>query len=128
MTIEILTADIVAAYVSNNSVAVADVPSLIRSVHASLSTLGQPTVEPAPELKPAVPVKKSIQPDYLVCLDCGRKSKTLKRHIRVSHGLTPDEYRAKWGLSDDYPLVAPAYAKKRSDMALSLGLGKRKQA
>jgi len=122
-----LTSQIVSAYVSKNSVQASDLPNLINSVHQSLATLGQPqaAVEPAAELKPAVPVKKSIFPDYIVCLEDGKKLKMLKRHLQSSYGITPDEYRAKWGLPSDYPMVAPNYAKARSDLALKLGLGKR---
>ena len=122
-----LTSQIVSAYVSKNSVQTADLPNLINSVHQSLATLGQPQApaEAPTELKPAVPVKKSVNPDYIVCLEDGKKLKMLKRHLQSSYGITPDEYRAKWGLPSDYPMVAPNYAKARSDLALKLGLGKR---
>ena len=122
------TAEIVAAYVSKNSIQVADLPALITSVHQSLATLGQsqaPAEAPA-DLKPAVPVKKSVFPDYIVCLEDGKKLKMLKRHLKSSYGLSPDEYRAKWGLPSDYPMVAPNYAKARSALAMEIGLGKRK--
>ncbi len=129
MITEALVADIVSAYVTKNNVSVADLPALIRSVHATLSSLGQPeVVAEAAELKPAVPIKKSVAADAITCLECGRKLKMLKRHITADHGLTVDEYRAKWGLPSDYPVVAPNYAKSRSDLAKSLGLGRSKKA
>ena len=121
------TSQIVSAYVSKNSVQASDLPALISSIHQSLTTLGQPqaaAVEPT-ELKPAVPVKKSVTPDYIVCLEDGKKLKMLKRHLQSSYGLTPAEYRTKWGLPNDYPMVAPNYAKARSDLAVKLGLGKK---
>ena len=122
-----LTSQIVSAYVSKNSVQAADIPALINNVHQSLKTAGQPQA-PADEptdLKPAVPVKKSVTPDYIVCLEDGKRCKMLKRHLMASYGLTPDAYRTKWGLPKDYPMVAPNYAKARSDLAVKLGLGKR---
>ena len=122
-----LTSQIVSAYVSKNSVQASDLPNLINSVHQSLATLGQPQApaEAPVEFKPAVAIKKSIFPDYIVCLEDGKKLKMLKRHLQSSYRLTPDEYRAKWGLPSDYPMVAPNYAKARSDLALKLGLGRR---
>ena len=122
-----LAAQIVAAYVSKNSVQVSDVPALIISIHHSLKGLGLPQepTEPAAEQKPAVPIKKSVTPDYIVCLEDGKKLKMLKRHLQSSYGLTPDEYRVKWGLPSDYPMVAPNYAKARSDLAVKLGLGRK---
>ena len=122
-----LTSQIVSAFVSKNSIPASDIPSLIKSVHQSLATLGQPeeSAQPPAELKPAVPVKKSITADYIVCLEDGKKLKMLKRHLASSYGMTPDEYRAKWGLPSDYPMVAPNYAKARSDLAVKLGLGKK---
>ncbi len=122
-----LTSQIVSAFVSKNSVPASDIPTLIKSVHQSLATLGQPQApaEPPAELKPAVPVKKSVTADYIVCLEDGKKLKMLKRHLASSYGMTPDEYRAKWGLPSDYPMVAPNYAKARSDLAVKLGLGKK---
>ena len=119
-----MTADIVSAYVGNNSVSANDLPSLIQSVHRSLSGVsgGVVTVEVAPK-EPAVPVKRSITPDYLVCLEDGRKFKSLKRHLRTKYNLSPEDYRAKWGLAKDYPMVAPNYAKARSDLAKQMGLG-----
>ena len=121
-----LAASIVAAYVSKNSVQVSDLPALITSVYQSLATLGQtqaPAAAPA-AMTPAVPVKKSVTADYIVCLEDGKKLKMLKRHLKSSYGLTPDEYRAKWGLPTDYPMVAPNYAKARSEMAMKIGLGR----
>ena len=120
-----LTSQIVSAYVSKNSLQIADLPALIASVHQSLKALGQAPAEAPTELKPAVPVKKSVTADYIVCLEDGKKLKMLRRHLQASYGLTPDEYRAKWGLPNDYPMVAPNYAKARSDLAVKLGLGKR---
>jgi predicted transcriptional regulator len=121
-----LTAEIVSAHVSNNSVSVTDLPSLITEVHRTLATLGAGAPPPPPEPEkqaPAVPVKKSITPDYLVCLEDGKKMKMLKRHLQTSYNLTPDQYREKWGLPSDYPMVAPNYAKHRSSLAKKIGLG-----
>ena len=123
----ILTSQIVSGYVSKNSLQPSDLPGLIISVHQSLKSLGQPqapTDVPA-DLKPAVPIKKSVTPDYIVCLEDGKKLKMLKRHLNTSYGMTPDQYRVKWGLPADYPMVAPNYAKARSDLAVKLGLGKK---
>ena len=122
-----LTAKIVAAYVARNTVPVADLPTLISTVQTALVDAGKPAEAAAvpEELKPAVPVKKSVTPEYIICLEDGKKLKMLKRHLTSSYGMTPDEYRAKWGLPADYPMVAPNYAKARSDLALKLGLGKR---
>jgi predicted transcriptional regulator len=122
-TIE-MTADIVSAYVGNNAVAAADLPALIQSVHRALAGVaaGAEVVEAAPK-EPAVPVKRSITPDHLVCLEDGRKFKSLKRHLRTKYNMSPEEYRAKWGLPKDYPMVAPNYAKARSDLAKQMGLG-----
>ncbi len=119
-----LTADIVAAFVSHNSLPVAELPGLIASVGAALRGLvgGAPTAEETEKLTPAVPLKKSITPDYLVCLDDGKKFKLLRRHLAVL-GMTPDEYRAKWSLAPDYPMVAANYAAKRSDLAKGMGFG-----
>ena len=123
-----MTADIVSAYVGNNSVSAADLPSLIQSVHRALSgiTSGGEVVEVAPK-EPAVPVRRSITPDYLICLEDGRKFKSLKRHLRTKYNMSPEEYRAKWGLPKDYPMVAPNYAKLRSKHAKNIGLGKKKK-
>jgi predicted transcriptional regulator len=121
-----LTADVVSAYVSNNPVPVGDLPSLIAQVHAALSsTAGAAKAEKAEVLKPAVSIKKSVAPDFIVCLEDGKKFKSLKRHIATHYGLTPDEYRAKWGLPVDYPMVASNYAAARSALAKSMGLGRK---
>jgi predicted transcriptional regulator len=124
-----LTAEITSAYVANNRVAPLDIPALIASIHSSLGSLGTPSAAVAPEpvaLVPAVSIKKSITPDYIICLEDGKKFKSMKRHLATKFGMTPDEYRAKWGLPHDYPMVAAAYASKRSELALSLGLGRKK--
>jgi len=119
-----MTADIVSAYVSNNTLSPAEVPGLIASIHTALSTVTTGAPEPEPEIKePAVPVRKSITPDFLICLEDGRKFKSLKRHLRTKYDISPEEYRAKWGLPKDYPMVAPNYAKARSELAKSMGLG-----
>ncbi len=125
-----LTSKIVSAYVSRNVVQASDLPALINTIHQSLKTLGQPAApaEPAVDQKPAVPVKKSVFPDYIICLEDGKKLKMLKRHLKSSYGLSPDDYRAKWGLPSDYPMVAPNYAKARSEMAVKIGLGKARSA
>jgi predicted transcriptional regulator len=122
-----ITAEIVSAHVSHNVVSVTDLPGLIRDVHRTLTTLGtaaMPKEAPAPPQAPAVPVRKSITPDYLICLDDGKKLKMLKRHLHTSYGMTPDAYRAKWGLPSDYPMVAPNYATRRSEIAKGFGLGR----
>lgn len=119
-----LTAEIVAAHVSNNPVSLADLPNLIQEVYRTLASVGQPVAKPQPERpQPAVPVKKSITPEYLVCLEDGKKLKMLKRHLQTSYSLTPDQYRERWGLPPDYPMVAPNYAKHRSSLAKKIGLG-----
>src|SRR4051812_6522861 len=127
-TIE-LAAEIVSAFVSNNSVPVTELPALISNVHAALTNVASgSTQQPAEEPKaPAVPVKKSVQPDYIVCLDDGKRFKSLKRHLRTTYNLTPDQYRAKWGLAHDYPMVAPNYAAARSELAKQMGLGARRR-
>lgn len=119
-----MTADIVSAYVGNNSVSAAELPSLIQSVHRALAgiTGGGEPVEVAPK-EPAVPVRRSITADYLICLEDGRKFKSLKRHLRTKYNMSPEDYRAKWNLAKDYPMVAPNYAKARSDLAKQMGLG-----
>ncbi len=123
-----LTADIVAAHVSNNSVAVNDLPTLISNVHTALAALTGPApVEPAPKQEPAVSIRASIKPDYVVCLEDGKKLKMLKRHLMTHYKLTPDEYRAKWGLPADYPMVAPNYAEQRRTLAKSIGLGTKRR-
>lgn len=119
-----LTADIVAAHVSNNSVAVSDVPTLIGNVHAALAGLSNDAVAPEVVLEPAVPVRNSIKRDYIICLEDGKKLKMLKRHLMTHYGMTPDDYRAKWGLAADYPMVAPAYAEQRRVLAKAIGLGR----
>ena len=120
-----LTADIVAAHVANNNVAVGDVANLVERVYQALSSLGTPAPEPQQEKTPVVSVRASIKPDYLVCMECGRKQKTLKRHLENAHGMTPEQYRADYGLPRDYPMVAPEYSKKRSQMAHAIGLGRK---
>ncbi len=123
-----LTADIVSAFVSNNSVPAADLPSLLQSVYAALTkaTQGQKE-EPKAELIPAVSVKKSVTPDYIICLDDGKSFKSLKRHLRTTYDMTPEQYRAKWNLPADYPMVAPNYAKARSELAKNIGLGQQRK-
>ncbi|MGX5799625.1 MucR family transcriptional regulator [Bradyrhizobium sp. Arg314] len=118
-----LTADIVSAYVSKNPVPVASLPELIESVNSSLSKIGQVTEPEKPAQAPAVNPKRSLFPDYVICLEDGKKFKSLRRHLDVHFGLTPDEYREKWGLKPDYPMVAPNYAAQRSALAKSSGLG-----
>ena len=119
-----LTSDIVSAYVAHNTVPVVELPRLIERVHATLSDIqGAPASEPRVELKPAVSVKKSVTDDHIVCLEDGKKFKSLKRHLRTRYDMSPEEYREKWGLAADYPMVAPAYAKQRSDLARKMGLG-----
>ncbi len=127
-TIE-LTADVISAYVSNNPVPVSELPSLIAQVHQSLAGLtnGSAT-EPVEKLVPAVPIKKSVTPEYIVCLDDGKKFKSLKRHLKTTFGITPEEYRVKWNLPSDYPMVAPAYAAARSALAKQMGLGRKPKA
>ncbi|AZO07739.1 transcriptional regulator [Mesorhizobium sp. M3A.F.Ca.ET.080.04.2.1] len=123
-----LTADIVSAYVSKNPVPVASLPELIESVNSSLSKIGQPTEPEKPAHAPAVNPKRSVFPDYIICLEDGKKFKSLKRHLDVHYGLSPDEYRAKWGLKSDYPMVAPEYAAQRSTLAKAAGLGRKPAA
>ena len=113
--------EIVSAYVSNNSVPTNQLSELITSVHQSLGNVGE---KPPETLKPVVPIKRSVTPDYIVCLEDGKKLKMLKRHLRTSYNLSPEEYRKKWGLLDDYPMVAPKYAAQRSELAKKIGLGK----
>lgn len=120
-----LTADIVSAHVANNNVAVGDVATLVERVYQALSSLGTPTPEPQQEKTPIVSVRASIKPEYLVCMECGRKQKTLKRHLENAHGMSPDQYRSDYGLPRDYPMVAPEYSKKRSQMAHAIGLGRK---
>ena len=120
-----LTAQIVSAHVSKNQVGTDALPSLIQSVYRSLSTAGEVRPAAAPAQAPAVPIKKSVFPDYIVCLEDGKKLKMLKRHLQTSYGLTPDAYRNKWGLPREYPMVAPSYAATRSTLAKSIGLGRK---
>jgi predicted transcriptional regulator len=119
-----LIAQIVSAHVSNNDVSVVQLPALIRSVHQALTTVGQVPAEPI-KSEPAVAVKKSVFPDHILCLNCGQRFKTLKRHIRTDHQMTPDEYRTKWGLPSSYPMVAAEYAATRSTLAKKSGLGRK---
>jgi predicted transcriptional regulator len=122
-----LTADIVAAHVSNNSVAVNDLPNLIQNVHSALSAITQAASAPEPRAEPKVSIRSSIKPDYIVCLEDGKKLKMLKRHLMTHYNLTPDQYRQKWGLSADYPMVAPNYAEQRRVLAKSIGLGTKRK-
>lgn len=123
-----LTADIVSAYVTNHSVAAQDLPSLIADVHQALARTHSGMQEPEPEpLKPAVNPKKSVFPDYIICLEDGKKFKSLKRHLRTHYDLSPEEYREKWGLAPDYPMVAPNYAAARSALAKKMGLGQQRR-
>ena len=123
----IITSDIVSSFVAHNTLRPAEIPELIKTVHASLTGLSvEKSLDlPPPELKPAVPVKKSVTADYLICLDDGQKFKSLKRHLSTL-GMTPHDYRTKWGLAHDYPMVAPGYAAKRSELARAMGLGVKK--
>ncbi len=122
-----LAADIVSAYVSNNTVPTSDLAALIGDVHQALVKAASGAVEPVKEeLKPAVPVRRSVTPDYIICLEDGKKFKSLKRHLRTHYDLSPEEYREKWGLAPDYPMVAPNYAAARSQLAKKMGLGQRR--
>lgn len=126
-TLEILrlTVDVAVAYLRNNTVTASQVPELMSTIHDSLARLAGASAEPVNEpLKPAVPIKKSLQNDYIICLEDGKRLKMLKRHLRTTYGMTPDEYRAKWGLPASYPMVAPNYAAQRSEFAKKIGLGK----
>lgn len=120
-----LTAEVVSAYVSNNPLPAASLPDLIASVHTSLTGLIKPAALPAEPLVPAVNPKRSVFPDYIICLEDGKKFKSLRRHLNTDFGLTPDQYRAKWGLPQDYPMVAPEYSDRRSAMAKATGLGRK---
>jgi predicted transcriptional regulator len=123
-----LTADIVSAYVSNNTVAAAEIPALINQVHGALLRVSTGQSEaPSEPLKPAVPVKRSISAEHLVCLEDGKKFKSLKRHLRTQYNMTPEQYREKWGLPPDYPMVAPNYAAARSQLAKEMGLGQQRR-
>ncbi len=123
-----LTADIVSAYVSNNAVAVSDLPGLISQIHETLVVVERESQPVKPEpLKPAVAKSKSVLKDYIICLEDGQKFKSLKRHLRTHYNLSPEEYREKWGLAPDYPMVAPSYAKARSALAKKMGLGQKRK-
>jgi len=127
-TLITLTADIVAAHVANNSVGVSDLPVLIQNVHGALSGLGRQSAEPIAKPEPAVSIRSSVKPDYIVCLEDGKKLKMLKRHLMTHYQMTPADYRAKWGLPSDYPMVAPNYAEQRRTLAKSIGLGRKPKA
>ncbi|MHA3914434.1 Ros/MucR family transcriptional regulator [Halovulum sp. GXIMD14793] len=120
-----LASDIVASYVGNNPVQPDQVNELLRSVFGTMNSLTDEAAKQAEELVPAVPIKKSVTNDYIICLEDGKKLKMLKRHLSTAYGLTPEEYRAKWGLPSDYPMVAPNYAKKRQELAKKIGLGRK---
>ena len=123
-----LAADIVAAYVGNNAVGTAELPSLIAEVHKALTGVATGAVEkPVDALVPAVSIKKSVQNDFIICLEDGKKFKSLKRHLRTKYDMSPEDYRAKWGLSADYPMVAPSYAEARSNLAKAMGLGQQRR-
>lgn len=124
-TLITLTSDIVAAHVSNNSVSVDDVPRLISNVYSALSGLGGVSAATSEVPDPAVSVRSSVKKDHIVCLDCGKKMKMLKRHLSTEHDMTPEEYRARWSLAADYPMVAPDYAATRRDLAVKIGLGRK---
>lgn len=126
-TLITLTADIVAAHVSNNSVAVSDLPVLIANVHSALAGLGGPVIEPEVKQEPAVSIRASIKPDFIVCLEDGKKLKMLKRHLMTHYQMTPEQYRAKWNLPADYPMVAPNYAEQRRSLAKKIGLGTKRR-
>jgi len=126
-TLITLTADIVSAHVSNNSVAVSDLALLISNVHGALAGLGDKPEAPAAKPEPAVSIRSSIKPDYVVCLEDGKKLKMLKRHLMTHYNMTPDEYRQKWGLNADYPMVAPNYAEQRRALAKKIGLGTKRK-
>jgi predicted transcriptional regulator len=120
-----LTTEIVAAHVSNNTVSVGDLPQLINQVYTSLANIGTIQVMPTERPQPAVPLKKSVHPDYIICLEDGKKLKMLKRHLKTAYNMTPEAYRERWGLAADYPMVAPNYARQRSRLAKEIGLGTR---
>jgi predicted transcriptional regulator len=122
-----LAADIVSAYVTKNSLPTSELPNLIKEVHSALMRVGNGAAEPVDTPKPAISVRKSITPDFLICLDDGKKFKSLKRHLRTHYNLTPEQYREKWGLPSDYPMVAPNYAKARSELAKEMGLGQQRR-
>jgi predicted transcriptional regulator len=124
-TLITLTSDIVASHVSNNDVAVNDLPALITNVYNALANLGEVAVVEDPKPQPAVAIRNSVKPDYIVCLEDGKKLKMLKRYLRTNFGMSPEDYRARWGLAADYPMVAPNYAEKRRDLAKKIGLGRK---
>ncbi|HEX8938252.1 MAG TPA: MucR family transcriptional regulator [Sphingomicrobium sp.] len=126
-TLLTLTADIVAAHVSNNSVAVNDLPNLIQNVHSALTGISGKAAAAEPKPEPKVSIRSSIKPDYIVCLEDGKKLKMLKRHLMTHYKMTPEQYRQKWGLSADYPMVAPNYAEQRRTLAKSIGLGTKRK-
>lgn len=120
-----LTTEIVAAHVSNNTVGIHDLPALIEQVYRTLSNVGTEPVVQSEKPQPAVPIKKSVTPEYIICLEDGKKLKMLKRHLKTAYNMTPEEYRDRWALPADYPMVAPNYAKQRSKLAKQIGLGTR---
>ena len=120
-----LTTQIVSAHVGNNTVAMSDLPNLIQNVYKTLSSVGSETTQQQERPQPAVPIKKSVQPDYIICLEDGKQLKMLKRHLKTAYNMTPEEYRERWGLPSDYPMVAPNYARQRSQLAKDIGLGTR---
>ena len=126
-TLLTLTADIVAAHVSNNSVAVNDLPNLIQNVHEALTGISGNSSAPEQKQEPKVSIRSSVKPDFISCLECGKKQKMLKRHLMTNHGMTPGDYRQKWGLTADYPMVAPNYAEQRRTLAKSIGLGTKRR-
>lgn len=121
-----LTAEIVANFVANNRVATGDIASVVQQVHGALSGLGESQVEAPQEKVPVVSVRASVKPDYIVCMECGKKQKTLKRHLQTAHGMSPEQYRADYGLPREYPLTAPNYSARRGEMARSIGFGRKK--
>ncbi|MEE8284718.1 MAG: MucR family transcriptional regulator [Alphaproteobacteria bacterium] len=120
-----LTTEIVSSHVANNPVAIQDIPDLIRQVYGTLTTIDQGPSAQADRPQPAVPIKRSITPDHIICLEDGRKLKMLKRHLKTAYNMTPEQYRERWGLPADYPMVAPNYAKQRSNLAKKIGLGRK---
>ncbi len=124
-TLITLTSDIVAAHVSNNSVSVDEVPTLISNVYSALSGLNGETATNEAPPEPAVPIRSSVKKDYIICLEDGKKMKMLKRHLKTAYDMTPEEYRARWNLPSDYPMVAPSYAEKRRELAVKIGLGRK---
>jgi predicted transcriptional regulator len=123
-----LTSDIVAAYAANNAVPDTGLPELLGTVFHTLSDLGAPAAEPEVELKPAVSIKKSVTDNFIICLECGKGQKMIKRHLHTAHGTNPDEYRAKWGLAYNYPMIAPVYAALRRKIAKDIGLGRKRKS